>query len=150
MFYNLLPHSNYTSLIPHIYSMFFCSSCMSFGLSVFHSAYCTSSSHCLLFILHSYPPLFYIPPSYSLSSPLLNICRAQQNAAGFPTHNLRVWCLVAVLNIVPDRCLIILWHAPHPHQFPIPFFLSAVHYFCLSAAPQHQAFTFSWMEGEYI
>lgn len=76
------------------------------------------------FYLLYYPPWSSLPPSLpcsaSVSSPLLDICRAQQNACGCLTHNPLVWRLVAVFIIIPNRCLITLQHppkSPHPHQF---------------------------------
>lgn len=75
----------------------------------------------VFFYLLYYPPWFSLPPSLpcsaSVSSPLLDICRAQQNACGCLTHNPLVWRLVAVFIIIPNRCLITLQHppkSPHP------------------------------------
>ena len=74
------------------------------------------SSSCLysllsvsLFPSSSISSLFHL----AFYSPSLDICGAQQNAAGCMTHNPLVWRLVAVFIIVPNRCLIILRHT-HP------------------------------------
>lgn len=96
-----LPISLHHFLISLILTLFY--SFTFLFLSLLHHPYIgiiLFISFCLFFYLQYYPPCFSPPPSLpcsaSVSSPLLDICRAQQNACGCLTHNPLVWRLVSV------------------------------------------------------
>lgn len=83
-----------------------------------------------------------ISSSASVSSPLMDICSAQQKACGSLTHNPLVWRLVAVFIIIPNRCLIILQHPPIPlkHFLSLPLVVRPLPSFLVSPTPRLQIF----------
>lgn len=134
------------SALPHLHSLFLCFFCLCVDFPFISLLF-----NVLLGVL---PSLFTLPslPSTAISSALPDICRAQQNAVGCLTHNPLVWHLVAVFIIVPNQCLIILWHTPTHTNSPSGT-LSSLHHLSNTVLPllsPHSAFRCSWMEGRVI